>query len=171
MGWNAFAMAKDPDFYAGNYEFQVPIFVLTHEVPRKHPKETDQPKFTFVTGGIGGAIRQAKAAAGEKDVVVIGGASAAQQCLRARRTAETNDNVSGRSSRFSLRRLVIRQLLFHGSRVLPQKRVHPRSDFGMVSEQQVPACHQRHELRTGDMLCGVLAEGECVYVVIPGVNN
>jgi dihydrofolate reductase len=83
MGWNAFAMAKDPDFYAGNYEFQVPIFVLTHEVPRKHPKETDQLKFTFVTGGIESAIRQAKVAAGEKDVVVIGGASAAQQCLRA----------------------------------------------------------------------------------------
>lgn len=25
MGWNAFAMAEDPDFYAGNYEYQVPI--------------------------------------------------------------------------------------------------------------------------------------------------
>lgn len=50
MGWNAFAMVKDPDSYAGNYEFQVPIFVLTHEVPSKHPKETDQLRFTFVTG-------------------------------------------------------------------------------------------------------------------------
>jgi len=55
--------------------------------------------------------------------------------------------------------------------VLPQQSVHARSDFGMVSEQQMPACHQRHELRTGDTLCGVLAEGEWVNVVIPGVNN
>src|SRR5215211_1556547 len=72
MGWNAYAMAKDPDFYAGNYEFQVPIFVLTHEVPQRTPKQTDKLTFTFVTDGIESAIRQAKAAAGAKDVVVIG---------------------------------------------------------------------------------------------------
>jgi hypothetical protein len=29
MGRQAYAMADDPDWYAGNYEFQVPIFVLT----------------------------------------------------------------------------------------------------------------------------------------------
>ena len=52
MGWNAFAMAEDPDRYAGNYEFQVPIFVLTHEVPKRLPKETGKLTFTFVTDGI-----------------------------------------------------------------------------------------------------------------------
>jgi hypothetical protein len=41
----------------------------------------------------------------------------------------------------------------------------------MVSEQQMPSCHQRHELRAGDMLCGVLAEGEWVDMVIPDVDN
>jgi dihydrofolate reductase len=81
MGRNAFAMAKDPDFYAGNYEFQVPIFVLTHTVPQRRPKETEQLTFTFVTDGIQSAITQAKVAAGHKDVTVIGGASTAQQCL------------------------------------------------------------------------------------------
>ena len=30
MGRRAFEMAEDPDSFAGNYEFQVPIFVLTH---------------------------------------------------------------------------------------------------------------------------------------------
>lgn len=83
MGRHAYAMAEDPDWYAGNYEFQVPIFVLTHDIPRKHPKETGQLKFTFVTDGVESAIRQAKAAAGEKDVTVIGGASTIQQCIRA----------------------------------------------------------------------------------------
>ena len=29
MGRNSYAMAEDPDWFAGNYEYQVPIFVLT----------------------------------------------------------------------------------------------------------------------------------------------
>ena len=84
MGWNTFAMAEDPDMYAGNYEFQVPIFVLTHEAPQRHPKETGTLTFTFVTDGIESAVKQAKAAAGDKEVTIIGGASTIQQCLKAR---------------------------------------------------------------------------------------
>lgn len=83
MGRNSFAMAEDPDSIAGNYEYQVPIFVLTHEPPKKHPKENDDLTFTFVTDGIESAIGQAKAAAGDKDVTVIGAASTGQQCLTA----------------------------------------------------------------------------------------
>lgn len=83
MGWNAFAMAQDPDSYAENYEFQVPIFVLTHTPPDKQPKETEHLTFTFVTDGIESAIAQAKRAAGDKDVTVIGGARTIQQCLSA----------------------------------------------------------------------------------------
>jgi len=83
MGRNAFAMAGDPDVYAGNYEFQVPIFVLTHKPPEKHPKETEDLTFTFVMNGIESAVAQAKTAAQEKDVTIIGGASVAHQCLRA----------------------------------------------------------------------------------------
>ena len=83
MGWNSYAMAEDPDSYAGNYEFQVPIFVLTHAVPKRRPKESGTLTFTFVTDGIESAVGQAKAAAGDKDIAVIGGASTAQQCLKA----------------------------------------------------------------------------------------
>jgi dihydrofolate reductase len=83
MGRHAFDMADDPDFYAGNYEFQVPIFVLTHEPPNKHPKETEDLTFTFVTDSLESAIAQAKAAAQDRDVTIIGGASVAQQTLRA----------------------------------------------------------------------------------------
>lgn len=83
MGRNSFAMAEDPDWFAGNYEYQVPIFVLTHQPPRKHPKETDTLIFTFVTDGIESAIEQAKAAAGNKDVNIIGAANTARQCLEA----------------------------------------------------------------------------------------
>jgi len=83
MGRNSYAMSEDPDWFAGNYEYQVPIFVLTHEPPKKHPKETKDLTFTFVTDGIGSAIRQAKSAAGEKDINIIGAPATARQCLEA----------------------------------------------------------------------------------------
>jgi dihydrofolate reductase len=83
MAWKEYVMAEDPDWFAGNYEYQVPIFVFTDEVPRKHPKETDKLTFTFVTDGIKSAVRQAKVSAGNKDVTIIGSANITQQCLRA----------------------------------------------------------------------------------------
>ena len=83
MGKHAYEMG-DPDTFADSYEFQTPIFVLTRVPPKKLPKENENLKFTFVTGGIGSAIRQAKAAAGTRNVLVIGGASTFQQCLRAK---------------------------------------------------------------------------------------
>lgn len=60
--------------------YPVPSFVLTH-----NPKPEQQMKsasFHFVTDGVESAVRQAKAAAGDKEVIVMG-ASAAQQVLRA----------------------------------------------------------------------------------------
>jgi dihydrofolate reductase len=83
MGRNSYAMAEDPDWLAGNYEYQVPIFVLTHKPPGKMPKQTDDLTFTFVTDGIESAIRQAKAAAGDKEVNIIGATSTARQTLQA----------------------------------------------------------------------------------------
>lgn len=83
MGRNSFDMAEDPDSLAGNYEYQVPIFVLTHQPPKKHPKETDDLTFTFVTDGIESAIRRAKVAAGDKEVNIIGATNTAKQCLEA----------------------------------------------------------------------------------------
>jgi dihydrofolate reductase len=83
MGRNSYAMAEDPDWFAGNYEYQVPIFVLTHHPPEKMPRQTDDLTFIFVTDGIESAIRQAKAAAGDREVNIIGAASTTQQCLNA----------------------------------------------------------------------------------------
>jgi len=81
MGRRAYDMAEGD---LTGYEYQVPIFVLTHTVPAKRPKgENDKLTVTFVTAGIEKAIEQAKAAAGNKQVTVVGGASTAQQCLRA----------------------------------------------------------------------------------------
>ncbi len=81
MGRRAYDMAEG-DFT--DYEYQVPIFVLTHAVPEKGAKGVnDKLTLTFVTSGIEQAIEQAKAAAGAKQVTVVGGANTAQQCLRA----------------------------------------------------------------------------------------
>jgi dihydrofolate reductase len=58
------------------------VFILTH-----HPRETVVKQggttFTFVTDGIESALEQARAAAGDKDVAIGGGADVAQQYLKA----------------------------------------------------------------------------------------
>lgn len=82
MGRRAYEMG-DPDEIADHYEYQTPIFVLTHHAPEKMPRENKRLSFTFVMDGIESAIAKAKQAAGEKDVTVIGGASTIQQCLQA----------------------------------------------------------------------------------------
>lgn len=62
--------------------FHTPVFVLTH-----HAREPLEMKggttFHFVTDGIESALEQARAAAGDKDVSLGGGAEAAQQYLAA----------------------------------------------------------------------------------------
>ena len=81
MGRNSYEMGQGD--YTG-YEFQTPIFVVTHQVPSTTAKgENENLKFHFVTDGIESAIAQAKVAAGDKNVTVIGGASVAQQLLNA----------------------------------------------------------------------------------------
>lgn len=82
MGRTIFEMGE-ADLYADHYEFQVPLFIVTHTPPEKHPKENENLTITFVTDGIESAIAQAKAAAGDRDVTVVGGANLIQQLLRA----------------------------------------------------------------------------------------
>ena len=83
MAWKEFAMAEDPDWYAGNYEYQTPIFVVGDRLPRKHPEETGSIKFIFVTDGYERAIIRARSAAGNKDVTIIGSADTTRECLKA----------------------------------------------------------------------------------------
>ena len=58
---------------------RVPVFVVTHAEPEEAP---EGGVYTFVTGGIESALEQAKAAAGDKDVAVMGGAETGQQFIR-----------------------------------------------------------------------------------------
>jgi dihydrofolate reductase len=67
-------MAENP----GNvsYPFSGPVFVLTH-----HPPVRPDPEATFLTGDIGEAVATALAAAGGKNLEILG-ADVARQCLR-----------------------------------------------------------------------------------------
>jgi dihydrofolate reductase len=62
--------------------YHVPVFVLTHHA-RAPLVMQGGTTFTFVTEGIEAALEQARAAAGDKDVAIAGGASAVQQYLAA----------------------------------------------------------------------------------------
>ena len=72
---NAHGWGDEPPFHK-------PVFVVTHDEREPLAKEGGTT-FTFVTDGVESAVEQARAAAGGKDVSVAGGASVAQQCLRA----------------------------------------------------------------------------------------
>src|SRR3954465_15440484 len=71
--------------WGGGHPLGVPVFVLTHSVPQEWVNEGSP--FTFVRDGLESAVSQAKAAAGDKDVGVIG-ANLVQQCIKAGRLDE-----------------------------------------------------------------------------------
>jgi dihydrofolate reductase len=83
MGRRTFDEAGDPDSYAVDYEYQVPLFVLTHRVPDREPARNENLYVTFVTDGLESAVAQATAAAGDKSVTVVGGADLNRQLLAA----------------------------------------------------------------------------------------
>jgi dihydrofolate reductase len=71
--------AEQVDHYGGNHH-GVPIVVVSHRPPP--PSVASYPSVTYVTDGIVGAMAQAKAAAGDRDVLVHG-AYTAQRALEA----------------------------------------------------------------------------------------
>jgi dihydrofolate reductase len=73
---------KADGWWGDNPPFHVPVFVLTHHEREPLEKEGGTT-FHFVTDGIERALEQALAAAGDKDVLIAGGAEADQQYLRA----------------------------------------------------------------------------------------
>ena len=71
MGW----WGDEPPFHTR-------VFVLTHHA--REPEEMEGgTTFLFVTDGIESAVEQARAAAGDREVLIAGGATAIQQALAA----------------------------------------------------------------------------------------
>ena len=76
--------AEDPNangWWGDDAPYEVPVFVLTHHA--REPLHLKGGSFTFVTDGIEALLAQATEVAGDKDVLVAGGASLAQQYLAA----------------------------------------------------------------------------------------
>ena len=62
--------------------FRMPVFVVTHEAREPLPMQGGTT-YTFVTDGIEAALELARAAAGDKNVGIWGGADIIRQCLKA----------------------------------------------------------------------------------------
>jgi dihydrofolate reductase len=90
MGRNMFGGGPGPwredppwrGWWGDDPPYHVPVFVLTNH-PREPLKMEGGTTFLFVTDGILSALDQAKQAAGDKDVLLGGGASVIQQYLAA----------------------------------------------------------------------------------------
>lgn len=74
LGWRGW-WGDDPPYHA-------PVFVLTHHEREPLPM-SGGTTFHFVTGGVSEALRQAREAAGDRDVAVAGGATTINQFLAA----------------------------------------------------------------------------------------
>jgi dihydrofolate reductase len=88
MGRNMFGGGPGPwdeswrGWWGESPPYHHPVFVLTHHAREPLPMEGGTT-FHFVTDGIESALEQARAAAGERNVSLGGGASVAQQYLAA----------------------------------------------------------------------------------------
>jgi len=88
LGRNMFGPVRGPwpdDSWKGWWgdepPYNVPVFVLTHHA-RAPLKMKGGTEFFFITQGIHEALKQAKAAAGERDVRLGGGVSTVRQYLK-----------------------------------------------------------------------------------------
>jgi dihydrofolate reductase len=79
FGRRTFDSGQEP--WGDDDVFDSPVFVVTHEA--RAPVARNGTTFTFVTGDPGGILDRARAAAGGKDVVVMGSPDVASQFLRA----------------------------------------------------------------------------------------
>ena len=73
-GWN------DEMGYGAGLAATPPFFVVTHSPPAQVRLGL---RFTFVTGGVAPAVEQARPAAGDKAVFIMGGGDVIRQCLDA----------------------------------------------------------------------------------------
>ncbi len=80
MGRRMFDVGVEP--WGDPPPFHMPVFVLTHKAREPLPRRGGTT-YVFVTDGIEAGLEQAKAAAGEKDVGIWGGAKIMRQYLKA----------------------------------------------------------------------------------------
>ena len=100
MGRNMFGPVRGPwpdeswkGWWGTNPPYHTPVFVLTHH-PRPPQQMEGGTTFHFVTDGIHAALERARAAAGDKDIRILGGVSVLRQYLSERLVDEAHLAVS-----------------------------------------------------------------------------
>ena len=100
MGRNMFAPSRGPwpdqswrGWWGANPPYHAPVFVLTHH-PRPPLEMEGGTVFHFVTDGIQAALERARAAAGQRDIRLLGGAETIRQYLQARLVDQMHIAVS-----------------------------------------------------------------------------
>jgi dihydrofolate reductase len=100
LGRNMFGPIRGPwpdeswrGWWGANPPYHTPVFVLTHH-PRPPLEMEGGTVFHFVTEGIQAALERARAAAGQQDVRLGGGAATIRQYLQARLVDEMHVAVS-----------------------------------------------------------------------------
>jgi dihydrofolate reductase len=85
QGWN------DDMGYGAQHAGRPPFFVVTHSRPPSVRLALD---FTFVTDGVAAAVAQARPAAGEKDVFIMGGGAVIAQAIEVGLVDELNLHIA-----------------------------------------------------------------------------
>lgn len=100
MGRNMFGPIRGPwpdeswsGWWGKNPPYHSPVFVLTHHERASLPMEGGT-EFHFETGGIHRALERARAAAGDRDIRILGGVSVIRQFLNAGLVDELHFAVS-----------------------------------------------------------------------------
>jgi dihydrofolate reductase len=100
MGRNMFGPVRGPwpdeswrGWWGKNPPYHTPVFVLTHHA-RPSVEMEGGTVFHFVTEGIDAALERARAAAGDRDIRLLGGASTIRQYLQGRLVDEMHVAVS-----------------------------------------------------------------------------
>ena len=102
LGRNMFGPIRGPwpdeswrGWWGKNPPYHAPVFVLTHH--KRPPAEMEGGTvFHFVTDGIHAALERARAAAGQQDIRLLGGAATIRQYLQARLVDQMHLAVSPR---------------------------------------------------------------------------
>ena len=84
---------KRDGWWGDDPPFQRPVFILTHHA-REPVRKENGTVFNFVTDGIDAALDQAREAAGDRDVLISGGADVIQQALAAGAVDDFQVNVA-----------------------------------------------------------------------------
>jgi dihydrofolate reductase len=79
MGWRTFDLGSEVNGWYENPSFKQPMFVPAHSIPDR----AMAANLRFVTDGVVGAVKQAKATAGDGAVAIVGGSHTFQQAFNA----------------------------------------------------------------------------------------